>query len=492
MIKNFCIFSSILLIISVISSCNKDNIFSGENANLSFSVDTLTFDTVFTTVGSATKYLKIFNPNEEDVVLDRIYLDEGQSSKFRLNINGLAIDELSDVTILGRDSIYIFAEVTVDPDAPVSVSPFVIEEFLNIDFKNESYQILLEAWGQNANYITGRDAKGVISILSCDMQDFILDDPKPYVLHGILVVDSCNLVIPEGTQIYVHGGIAINDLGIFNDGRIIISANASLQANGSAEAPIIIQGDRLEEEFSDVPGQWVGIIISAESSSNSLRHTIIKNSNIGMLVDSSASLTMNAVEIANTSGPGIVGRNASILANNTLVYNNGTVSAQLQYGGNYGFSNCTFYNDDNDRQPALYLSNYNCLDDQCMTADVKRLSASFTNCIIAGTNQDEINLDDWNEGMNPDQFSFNFEHCMVSIDELLLPEQYPEFLNESIATSKIEQLDSIFIDRSNYDLRLDTMSVAIDQGKDLFFITEDIRGFPRSDVNDLGCYEHQK
>ena len=42
---------------------------------MSFSVDTLLFDTVFTTVGSATRYLKVYNNSNSDINLENVYLD---------------------------------------------------------------------------------------------------------------------------------------------------------------------------------------------------------------------------------------------------------------------------------------------------------------------------------------------------------------------------------------------------------------------------------
>ena len=39
---------------------------------------------------------------------------------FRLNVDGIPGSEALEVPVLARDSLYLFVEVTVDPDQPLS------------------------------------------------------------------------------------------------------------------------------------------------------------------------------------------------------------------------------------------------------------------------------------------------------------------------------------------------------------------------------------
>ena len=122
------LFFTIIAAVYLLVACNKeDDFLLDSSAELSFSVDTLSFDTVFTELGSATRILKIYNTNDQPVRINKISLERGSASAFRLNIDGLPISEATDVEILANDSLYIFAEVTVDPDNPLSISPYVIE-----------------------------------------------------------------------------------------------------------------------------------------------------------------------------------------------------------------------------------------------------------------------------------------------------------------------------------------------------------------------------
>ena len=56
--------------------------------SLNFSTDTLRFDTVFTALASATQAIKIFNPQNERVVLSSVRLEGGNASFFQLNVEG--------------------------------------------------------------------------------------------------------------------------------------------------------------------------------------------------------------------------------------------------------------------------------------------------------------------------------------------------------------------------------------------------------------------
>ena len=321
----------VLIILLGFSACQKDNTFTGTTPMLKTSLDTMTFDTVFTTVGSATRSFKIYNIEQEDIYVSVAL--KNQNSKFRLNVDGTAGNSINEVFIAGGDSVYVFADVTVDPDQPLSISPFVIEEYLTITASNTTKEILLVAWGQNANYVPQSKRTGSISLLSCDLESETWDDPKPYVIYGVLLVDSCDLIIPEGTDIYVHGGLVRADEQLYNEGFLIVLKDGKIIANGSNEHPITFQGDRLEGSFDDVAGQWVGIRLFSGSQGNIFNHVMIKNSIVGIRVDSAAQLTMNACEIHNTSSIGLLGIRSTITATNTLIYNTGQQSAVLTYWG---------------------------------------------------------------------------------------------------------------------------------------------------------------
>jgi len=485
---------AVMLISSAISmqSCYSDTIADSPEIPLRFSLDTLQFDTVFTTVGSATRSFKIFNDLDEAVIINSLSLENPNTSFFRLNADGIPTKDIQDLRIEPLDSIYIFAEVTIDPDLPLSVSPFVIEEFINIQANQSSYKVLLQAFGQNANYVPANKGAGEVRLFTCDMGTWEWDDPRPYVVYGALFVDSCQIIIPEGQQVYVHGGIAINDLGIYNDGIMVFLENGSLVSNGTVENPVTIGTDRLEEDFQDVRGQWAGILFSPGSRSNKLTHTTIKHSIVGVSVDSTAQLRMESCTIAHTSGSAVSASHSTIYCENSLFYDNGSYGISLNFGGQYTFNYCTVANYDNQDQ-ALFMNNLKCVDADCNNILVNRLRSRLTNCIFVGNDDDEISLFDITDGEDPSLFDYQIENSIVIVDELLDPENSPLFFNNCIDCKNITRRDTLFLDLDKYDLHLDTLSEAIDMAKPISSITVDIEGNTReSALPDIGCYEFQK
>ncbi len=479
-------------------SCQQpDEITTSSDARLEFEVDTLRFDTVFTELGSATRYFKIYNRNDKAVRVSRVYLESGVQSFFRMNVDGIPGKELEDVLVLANDSLYVFAEVTIDPDQPLSVSPFVIEESIVFETNDNVQKVVLEAWGQNANYFPSRFNKGVPTVLTCNNQEVVWDDPKPYVIYGEIFIDSCMLTVVEGTQIYVHGGIARNDLfGVFNDGILYTLQRGRLNFKGTLENPITIQGDRLETPFQDDPGQWFGIIIGRNSKGNNFEHTIIKNSNLGVYVDSAGSATLKNTQIFNTAGSGILAYQASVTAQNTLVYNNFGNSVQLIKGGNYRFTYCTIASYGVDAS-ALAMSNFFCFDDVCENFQTNPLRADFINSIIFGSSSDEIILSDAFEGQGLAQFEIRFQNCIVKVDELLEQRDglYADFIgNQCNPCINATRTDTLFADANEDDYRLDSLSIAESQARPILFpnpITIDLEGKDRDPQNpDIGCYEY--
>ncbi|MBT8221075.1 MAG: right-handed parallel beta-helix repeat-containing protein [Bacteroidia bacterium] len=473
-------------------SCEEQTFDISSSTKLSFSSDTLRFDTVFTTIGSATRSIKVYNSSDNWINISDITLGNGSVGRFRINVDGVSGNRFANIEIPPNDSIYIFCEVTVDPDQPLSESPFVINERIYFNTNGNDQSVLLEAWGQNANYLPNQFNAGGLALLTCDLQELIFDDPKPYVIYGVLLVDSCDIVIPAGTQVYVHGGLVNSqNFGSYNDGQFIFLKDASLKTEGTVDNPVIIQGDRLESVFSDVDGQWTGIRFLDGSDENELNHTIIKNSILGIFADSATTVTLKNIQIFNTSNAGILASHATVTAENCLIYNNYGGGIQLNYGGSYEFSYCTIASY-GINAPTLTMNNILCLDAFCSVYRTNALEASFTNCIFAGSSEDEFDFFDIESGNDPGLFDYQFNHSIVKVDELITQEGFTDFFDH--CTECVVQMigDPLFIgiDSSNY--RLDTMSIALDRGIPIPGIMTDLINQTRDSENpDIGCYEFQ-
>ncbi len=481
----------LISLIGSLNSCREDIVIDTPEIDLSFSLDTLRFDTVFTEIGTITRFVKVYNNELDAVIIDNISLANSDESFFRLNADGIAGQAINDIRVEGQDSVYIFVEATINPNNPLEVSPFVIEDNILINVNESDYSVQLEAWGQNANYIPSRFSAGDITAANCN-GTLVWNDSKPYVIYGVLAIDQCNLVIEAGTEVFVHGGIAINENGIFNDGILVITEAGSLTINGTPDEPVTIKSDRLEESFQEVQGQWGGILIQSESRNNRISNTIIQHSIVGISVDSAATLDIQNTEISFTSGSGLIGSHAFISAENCLFHSNAISGISINYGGFYSINHCTVANYDN-QGAALSMNNFRCTDPLCEGQIlVNPLVAELNNCLFVGNEDDEISLVDLTDG-ETGFFDYQMNNCIVTVDELLEADAFPEFFDNCNNCENITRQDTLFFDLPDFDYHLDTLSLAIDFGIPIQGIETDLEGNPREIPEvDAGCYEFQK
>ena len=483
----------ILLILGgwlIIHACSPERFYTEPDAMIGFSTDTLRFDTVFTQKGSATRILKIYNPYDRSLIIERIYVASGAASQFRLNIDGLPGNEGDNYNIAPNDSMYIFAEVTVDPDLPLSMSPFVLEDHIVFETNGNEQRVLLEAWGQNANYIPTFNAQGQQALLSCNLGEVVWGDPKPYVIYGVLAIDSCTLTIPEGAQLYVHGGfVRTTGNDFYNDGIIVTLRNGKLNIKGTRDNPVTIQSDRTESEFEFVPGQFSGIRLGSGSRGpHNIEYLDIRHGIVGVYADSAAVVNIKNSKFSYCSSAGLAGVHARINAENCLFHDNDGGAVAMIYGGNYDFRYCTFSNLNNTRD-AIAAQNFICYDPpSCTDAAYNPLNLEVVNSIIVNAGRDAIGLGNAAPD-EPNGFNYRFENCLVNVDELPRNERYLDFFDRCDPCTLMERGDPLFLDIEIDDFSLDTMSVARGLGKSIPGIQGDILGNMRKMPPDVGCYE---
>ena len=481
----------LLLVGFGLDSCYREQFYTGTDAQLRFSLDTLRFDTVFTTVGSATRYFKVFNDYPDAIKINSIKLSKGVSSFFRLNADGYPAigKELQNIEIGPHDSIYIFLEVTVQPNQPLAVSPFVIEESIEFVINGNSQSMRLEAWGQNANYIPSRNSAGGIAILSCGLQEETWDDPKPYVIYGVLIIDSCNLRLPAGARVYIHGGLVRTPNSVYNDGIIYVLDRGKLLVEGTKDKPVIFTTDRLESELKEEWGAWSGIRFGSGSVGNRINYAEIKSAFVGIWADSASEVSVRNSRIFNSASSGILGIHARVVAENCLFHSNGGHGIQFAFGGNYKVEYCTIASYGNDAE-ALSMNNAILRNPETRLVEIYPLFATINNCILSGSGQDELDLADLSNPKDPFKFQTSFNHCYIKSEELLKADQYPKFFEQCPGCIRAKSTDTLFLNVDKLDFRLDTNSVVNGKAKSLDNIPFDILGIKRETIApDMGCYE---
>lgn len=445
------------------------------DAQLRFSTDSITFDTIFTTIGSTTQRFTVQNPYDEDVLISRIRLAGGEFSNFRLNINGIVGPELFEVEVPARDSIFIFVEVTIDPTG--QNTPMVVQDSIQFTTNTNSQNIQLEAYGQDFKLVRGETIKTATTWTS----------EKPYLVYDYAYVDSlATLTIEPGTKIHFH-----KDAGLYVRGNVV--------ADGTFQQQIQFLADRLEPSYENIPDQWNGIVLFSGSHNNVFDFVSIKNANIGLQVgnienEGYASLQLTNSKIENMAYAGLFAMKSKIFAYNDVIANCGYYATALLVGGEYEFYHTTIanywgnYGSQIRTTPSLVISNVLVVEDEngkiSYEGDLEK--ATFANSIVYGNIGNELELG--NNGENT--FNYLFDHCILQIPDTTNTSDK----NHYIEVFKGPEYDPNFVDPyDEFNYQLDTLSAAINIGN-----VDYSRDFPLDLLNksrigdegpDLGAYE---
>lgn len=375
------IFFPLFSLIGIMNSCT-DDIFSTNAENtLSFSTDTLSFDTVFTTLGSTTQKFLIYNKSNRALNISSIGLGAKANSQFRINVDGSISEDnqFTNIEIRAKDSLYVFVEVTVNPTS--SNSPLIIEESVNFITNGMKQSVRLEAYGQDV----------IMWKNKLILNDTVLTAEKPFLIYGYLAVDSAKtLTISKGCKLYFH-----------NNANFIVNGN--LRATGTFEQPIEICGDRLDKMKFEFPvpynyaaGQWGGIYLNWNRGNHMLQNVNLRSGYVGLYFSNSNRNQLPKLEITNCRIHnfvyyGIVAQNGNLVVNNSEISNTGSYSVYLN-GGKHLFYQTTianYYNSNpgkpttRDKNPAVMIMGL---------YRSAPMETGFYNCIISGGLETELSI----------------------------------------------------------------------------------------------------
>lgn len=442
----------LLFITIALSSCRKDFEFEPNTGGLTFSKDTVYLDTVFTNIGSSTYRLKVYNKSNKDISIPKVQLGKGINSKYRLMIDGMTGDIgaqgkiFSNVELLAKDSLFIFIEVTADV-ASANPTDFLYTDqiqFTNVTGAPQTVELVTLI--QDAYFIYPNRTQNIDNTFTYEKLDIdgngIFEDiigstlshtenddeyrwknTKPYVVYGYaLVPNNEELIVDAGARVHFHA----------NSG-LIIAKNGKLTINGEDPPPpannpenitneVIFEGDRLEQSFSEVPGQWLAIINFSNRNDNIINHLTIKNATVGILSTPSdvntatdiPKLTINNSQIYNCSNVGILGRRSTITGRNNVINYCGQASLACTYGGTYNFNHCTFNNNWNSSKQVAVLLNDFYENATTRYIDNPTNIFNFNNCIINGSNQIELFI----EKLSSHTFLYKFNHCLIKFNNI--------------------------------------------------------------------------
>ena len=476
-----------ILLLLLTYSCKKENIQTEETSTLQFSNDTIIFDTIFSSIGSVTKQLMVYNNNNFDISTN-VRLSGDTEGNFRMNVDGESGNNIQNVKILANDSMFVFVEVTIDPTN--TNTPYLVSDSIIFTTGSKTQDIDLVAYGQDAYFHTANTYGDIINgedtsrffyhQLECNE---VWNNDKPHVIYGYVIVDpNCQLTINAGTNIYLH-----KNSGVIVGNPFSNSSGGTIKVNGELGNEVTFRGDRLDSWYDSLPGQWDRVWLYPGSINNEFNYTNFQNGTIAIHADTvsnnNPTAVINNCKIDNMSSIGILGQGSKLEVNNTMITKCGQYSVVCNIGGDYSFKHCTFanyWNFDFRNTPSILLNNYyEASDGNIYIRDLNK--AYFGNCIIDGNLTTEISFQENEIG----DFNYTFDHCLIKIDP-----------NEDTETSNyiniIKNESPEFVSKQLFDFHLSETSPCNSAGdfnitQTEFVLFSDLEGNLRDNVPDLGA-----
>lgn len=447
-----------------LSSCNKQVILS--KAHLEFSTDTLVFDTVFTTVGSTTKALKIYNKDQKSLKIDAIELMGGTQSVFRLNIDGIPADLQEDLILEAQDSLFIFVEVTLNSNG--GNQPLIIEDSIRFRTNGKDQFVKLAAWGQDAYFHYTNFQANIF-----DLNEGVWPNDKPHVIYGAAIVDSSKtLTIPAGTKVHLHKN------------ALLYVYKGALQIEGELGTEVVFQGDRLEQDYQDVSGQYYGIYFH-EALPSSINYAILKNGTSGVHLysedpsNTGYTLALTNTQIYNEARYGVfIYAGARVKAENCLISKNGTHALLVLQGGSFNFNHCNLLGYGASTNPAVGISNYftNYQLEETYVSSIEE--GILKNCVVDGNLKTELAIDTIQ--MTGVVLNFDFSYSLFKSEQTYTDSFYGNniFWNKASGFNNPSERDFTF----NLNSFLSNNGISSS-------VFNDILGQARNNPPDIGAYE---
>ena len=474
---------SMLLCIAM-TACQEDILSTDPSQQLTFSHDSLLFDTVFTTFGSSTKRMMVYNPNPNALLIDRVEIKNGKS--FFINLDGEnQIENMRDITLRGGDSLFLFVRAEIDPQDVNT--PVLVEDTIVFHVNQQAQTIYLQAYGQDVHLIQSQE-----KFVQYDR--WLVKNDKPYLIYDTVVVAG-DLIIRPGATLYMHTGA-------------MIYAYGNINAQGTNEQPIVIRGDRTDMLFDSVPyrvasGQWNGLYLVHLNGWRTPNYTLdyvdILSGTIGLYVQSENAvqrprLSLKNARIHNHSIYGLILQNVDAEVVNTEISNCASYCVYLS-GGTHNFVHNTIASYFGYPYTTINIHN-NILREDVAAVYINNLSknmaptiSSFYNCIITGARKNNVVL----ATPLPDYYEGEFRGNYLRADSLLETFAKHNVYASDSDTMVFRNIYYLYEEYKYYDFQLDSLSPARAIGDSVAALKYpyDRLGIRRKSQPDAGCYEYE-
>lgn len=495
-----------------LTSCRNDFEFEQNTGGLEFSRDTVYLDTVFANIGSSTYTLKVYNRSDKDISIPSLKLKKGEESRYRLMVDGQAGKVFSNVELMAKDSLFVLIETTAGIN-DVNPADFLYTDEIEFSGSNGIQEVNLVTLIQDAVFLfPQRDDAGNVETVPLNegepdqIYGFNLNQfengnelnftaAKPYVIYGYATVPGGQtLNIDAGARVHFHA-----DSGLMVRPGATLKVNGTPSSEGELTNEVIFEGDRLEPDFAETPGQWGTIWLREGSTAHNLNNLTLKNATVGILMEGNdgteSALTLNNVQIYNCANVGILSRAGSIDGQNVVINNAGQASLGLTLGGFYNFRYCTFANYSGSfNQVPLLMNDYQ------QTADavlINNLQARFDNCIFYGSGNYGISLENVAVDQPGVTFNYLFNHCLIKFTDFSntlagnVPYVFEDtnHYNQCIIARSTTADTPEFEDPAQDKFGISNESAANGTADQAFILPFDVANRARTAPYDIGAYE---
>jgi hypothetical protein len=307
------------------------------------------------------------------------------------------------------------------------------------------------------------------------LNEGVWPNDKPHVIYGAAIVDSAKtLTIQAGTKVYLHKN------------ALLYVYKGALQIEGQLGNEVVFQGDRLEQEYQNVAGQYYGIYLH-QALPSSINYAILKNGTSGVHLysedPSNTSYTLNIqnTKIFNQARYGVfIFAGAKVKAENCLISHNGTHALLVLQGGDFNFNHCNLLGYGPSSNPAVGISNYYNDYNQNQTLVSSIEEGVFKNCVIYGNLDTEIAMDTIQ--MAGVVLNFDFNYSVFKSETTYTDTFY--------GTNLFWNLVPLFSNPSEKDFTFSFSSSLSNKGINSA-VSSDIFGQPRNNPPDIGAVELQ-
>ena len=439
-------------------SCNRDDInFESPTQLLRFSADTVFCDTVYNQVRSETYAVKIYNNEDKDVMIPKISLGSGNASLYRINVDGKAGTDFTNVPLRKNDSLYIFVEIAPVANAPQAIA----EDQINVETPAGKQHVTLFSVVQDAEFYI--ESKTNPNILTNNTN---WTNEKAKIIFGNLTLDAGKkLDIQKGTKVY-----------FFKNSALKIGKNAELNVKGELNNEVIFRGDRSETKYDTIPKNWQGISFDVGAKLDMNYARVFGGTRGLQMIETTAAIKNSIIHTHQEYG--IYAVKSNITASNLAMNNCGEADLGIFKGGTYNITHSTLANywDFNTALPSIGIYATNEYQNNA-TLENGPLTLNVKNSIIYGSAENMVEL----KPISGQTFTTDFSYNLL---------KYGSKANYA-APNSIKNQDPKF---QNYftqklNLRVKADSPAKGKGVYLSSFPTDIAGVTRTNPPTIGAYQ---